>query len=116
MPGFDRTGPMGQGTMTGWGQGLCGTNDTVSRTGLGRGMGLGRRRGCGRGMGGRGVGLRRGMNLNAAAGNPNVSADAISRLQQQADAMQNSLDLIKKQIASAQVPPTQPDNSGDIDA
>ena len=35
MPGFDRTGPMGYGPMTGRGQGPCGF-------GLKRGRGLGR--------------------------------------------------------------------------
>lgn len=38
MPGFDRTGPLGQGPMTGRGMGYCGKG--FSR---GRGFGMGRR-------------------------------------------------------------------------
>jgi len=45
MPGQDRTGPLGQGPMTGRGLGPCG-------------RGLARGRGFGRGMG-RGLGFRR---------------------------------------------------------
>ena len=42
MPGQDKTGPMGQGPLTGRGMGLCGTG---TRRGFGRGMG------CRRGFG-----------------------------------------------------------------
>jgi len=45
MPRRDRTGPMGEGPMTGWGMGPCG-------------RGMGRRFGRGRGFG-RGFGFRR---------------------------------------------------------
>lgn len=46
MPGFDRTGPMGQGPMTGGGFGQCGGARRVAQgwgQGLGRGRGRGRR-------------------------------------------------------------------------
>jgi len=82
MPGFDRTGPAGMGSMTGRGQGFCNPSRTaygptpVLRPGyrwygygqgFGRGFGQGRSfrggfgpgfgqgRGYGRGLGGRGV-------------------------------------------------------------
>lgn len=42
MPGFDKTGPQGQGLMTGRGFGPCGR---------GMKMSMGRRRGYGRGLG-----------------------------------------------------------------
>lgn len=42
MPGQDRTGPLGQGSLTGRGLGLCGN---------GRSQGFGCRRGFGRGFG-----------------------------------------------------------------
>ncbi|NLJ33499.1 MAG: DUF5320 domain-containing protein [Firmicutes bacterium] len=55
MPGFDGTGPRGQGAMTGGGRGFCvlprrrpprgGSLYRVFGQGLGRGMGRGRRRG-----------------------------------------------------------------------
>ena len=40
MPGQDRTGPLGQGQLTGRGLGPCGR-------GIGRGLGMGRGRGLG---------------------------------------------------------------------
>ena len=46
MPNRDKTGPDGQGPLTGKGRGPCG-----------KGMGRGLRRGCGKGMG-RGLGWR----------------------------------------------------------
>jgi hypothetical protein len=41
MPGKDRTGPLGQGPMTGLGFGFCGGR-TFDRRGLSRGFGPGR--------------------------------------------------------------------------
>lgn len=80
MPGFDRTGPRGEGPRTGWGQGKCGKasrqtadyergyEEPVTGSGYplggpggGRGLGPGRGRGGGRGRGrGRGGGFGRG--------------------------------------------------------
>ncbi len=54
MPGFDRTGPEGEGPMTGRKQGRCAGNEERQRP-EGRGLGLGR----GRGRNGRGRGERR---------------------------------------------------------
>lgn len=51
MPGFDRTGPEGKGSMTGRGMGPCNPN---APKGFGRGRGRGLGRGIGRGFG-RGV-------------------------------------------------------------
>jgi hypothetical protein len=40
MPGFDATGPSGQGAMTGWGQGRCGGDaQKFPQAGVGRGGG-----------------------------------------------------------------------------
>ena len=57
MPSGDRTGPMGQGPMTGRSSGFCSGNDTPGyakgfRAGMGRGFpfGKGRGQGPGRGM------------------------------------------------------------------
>jgi hypothetical protein len=58
MPGFDQTGPLGEGPMTGGGFGRCVAGDVpadVQRRGLGRGGapfggGRGRGRGFGRGL------------------------------------------------------------------
>jgi len=61
MPGFDGSGPRGEGPMSGRGQGRCGTRAGNRRIGMdGRGAG----RGTGRGMGrtaGSGF-FRRGLN------------------------------------------------------
>ena len=44
MPKLDRTGPMGQGPMTGRGMGPCGGGQAYGRGGAGRRRGLGWRR------------------------------------------------------------------------
>ena len=53
MPGLDKTGPNGQGAMTGRKMGTCANNANQNpdnpQTGLGRGLGRGR--GCGGGRG-----------------------------------------------------------------
>ncbi|MDK2954798.1 MAG: hypothetical protein PWQ57_294 [Desulfovibrionales bacterium] len=64
MPGFDGSGPNGQGPMSGRGMGYC-------AAGAGREPGFGRGRGCGRGRGlgqGQGQGLGRGLGGRRAAG------------------------------------------------
>jgi len=50
MPRQDRTGPMGQGPLTGMGFGPCG-NGCGTQRGFGRGFGFGRGRGMGFGRG-----------------------------------------------------------------
>jgi len=64
MPGGDRTGPLGQGPMTGRGAGFCAGSQAPGFAiprgiGYGRGIGLGRSvgRGFGRGYRGRGRGF-----------------------------------------------------------
>jgi hypothetical protein len=59
VPGFDRTGPLGKGPLTGGGFGYCSRTETPdmgfgygrgsARFAGGRGLGLGRRRGRGHG-------------------------------------------------------------------
>ena len=58
MPGFDGTGPMGAGPMTGGGRGFC--NPAYAGVGPVYGRGFGYGRGYGRGAG-RGRGFRRGF-------------------------------------------------------
>ena len=50
MPGMDRTGPAGEGPLTGRGLGPCGRG-LGFRRGFGRGLGTGFGRGLGRGFG-----------------------------------------------------------------
>ena len=51
MPDFDKTGPQGQGPMTGRGMGPCAVPAGRQGKGRGMGMGFGRCRGYGRGLG-----------------------------------------------------------------
>jgi hypothetical protein len=66
MPGLDRTGPQGQGAMSGGGRGQCMTDKPATEGRfVRRGMGLGR--GWVRGMG-RGSGVGRGLGAGARRG------------------------------------------------
>ncbi len=53
MPGRNKTGPLGQGPLTGRGAGFCGRNAGMPGQGNGPGCGLGFGRGRGFGMGSR---------------------------------------------------------------
>ena len=71
MPRGNRTGPRGDGPMTGRGAGYCAGNDrpgfATSTFGRGFGQGMGRNYGQGRGMGyGQGRGYGRGMGYGGA--------------------------------------------------
>jgi hypothetical protein len=110
MPGFDRTGPQGQGPMTGGGFGYCGAGRRrgdlsalgggYGRPGGGRGFGSGRGRGMARGRGiGRGYGRpweRSGVPMGA---NPET---ALSELQRQAEDLKSHLKDLEARIAEAQ--------------
>jgi len=100
MPGYDRTGPWGQGPMTGGGFGFCGGADTPGYGRLrgnrfaGRGMNLGR------GRGGRGLNLRRrlcwDMGPYDAGSQPGSEAGLLRRDAQHLEA---SLEQIKKRLS-----------------
>lgn len=106
MPGFDRTGPMGMGPMTGGGRGLCNPR--------GRGTGVGRGAGMGRGMGFRGaspgwpyVGRGRGGYARCAYPGyypapaypyPDTGQADIEDLKSQAEAMREQLARVEEQI------------------
>ena len=117
MPGFDRTGPMGAGPMTGGARGRCNPATAATVTayaggyGYSRGRGLRRgfRGGCGPGRG-RGRGVGRGYGGYPAATGPAYSMDAtgeMDMLKADADYMQNSLDAIKKRIEELSVKPAE---------
>ena len=105
MPGFDSSGPLGAGPMTGGGRGRC----HPARAGVairyagryGRGLGLKRsfRGGFGRGLGN---GRRHGRShLPAAEGlSPMESAGEMERLHAAADDLQKSLEAINRRIQS----------------
>ena len=112
MPRGDKTGPAGIGPMTGRAAGFCAGFGMpgYATPAFGRGFGLGRgrgARGCGFGNGGRG--WRIGYHATGApgwqrfAGNaaPFVDFDPAREkqsLKNQADAMQNELDVIRRRL------------------
>ncbi len=96
MPGFNGTGPRGQGPRTGGGFGYCypvaGQTDGqdqvygVGRGGVPRGGGRGRGRHAGRGR------------MVAGAPTPITPAEELAQLQQQSQAMQQQLTVIQSRI------------------
>ena len=89
MPRRDGTGPMGGGSMTGRGLGLCtGANAVKYGAGLGMGLGLGLacRRGFGRGFG-------RGSAINRIS-----TKTQKERLNEQKAMLQDRLEVIEKQM------------------
>ena len=80
MPAFDKTGPRGQGPMTGRSMGHCGG-------GFGMGMGFGR----GRGSGPRGLGRYFGWNW------PQAKADQKTTLADYRKALEEELEDVKKE-------------------
>ena len=101
MPGFDRSGPMGAGPMTGGRRGLCGGaygHPSAFGAGVGRGQGL--RRGYRRG---RCVGYAEygGYAYPPAAvpAYPVSRADEMAMLRAEANAMKASLDSVQNRIA-----------------
>lgn len=103
MPGFDRSGPMGTGSMTGGRRGLCGGaygRPNAVGEGYDRGRGVGQRRGYGRGrcFGYAGYG---GYPYPHAFGpaNPVGRADEMAMLRAEANAMKASLESVQNRIA-----------------
>jgi hypothetical protein len=111
MPGFDRTGPMGAGAMTGGARGFCNPANAGYRAGNYGGFGCGRGGGFGRGyraaMGG---GFARGFCRGYGRGNLGYSpayaapvaidpSSELHILKIQAETFRNSLDSIQQRIA-----------------
>lgn len=82
MPAFDKTGPQGQGPMTGRGMGPCGG---------GRRMGFGRCRGYGRGLG-------RYFGWNA----PQTKEEKVEDVQAYKKALQEEMEEVEKELADLQ--------------
>jgi len=122
MPGLNRTGPTGDGAMTGGRRGLCNPANAEYGTGYGanygRGLGRGRRL-----QGGRCAGQRNGFGRGGAfshqPANKPVFAqgfeDEVNMLKTQADSMHNALDEINQRIESLGGKFVKPDNSGETD-
>ena len=103
MPGLNRTGPMGEGPMTGGGRGYCtgadsGFQPNYGRQGSGRGQGAGRGRGYRRGF--RRVGGYPAGNAPQYNTPDNMNrADELGMLRTQAAEMKSTLDNIQKRMA-----------------
>lgn len=103
MPGFNGTGPMGEGPMTGGGRGYCtgadsGFQPNYGRQGSGRGQGAGRGRGYRRGF--RRVGGYPAGNAPQYNTPDNMNrADELGMLRTQAAEMKSTLDNIQKRMA-----------------
>ena len=98
MPGFDRTGPAGEGPMTGGRQGLCTGNSKAG----GRRMGFGR---WGGGSGGRGRGYGRGNGrgrgyaeryMDETSGGESALRTEITQLRKQLDEMKRTIEGLRK--------------------
>ncbi len=108
MPGYDQTGPMGGGPMSGGARGRCNPAPAglspVFAGPYGYGRGLGLRRGFRGGFGpgrGRGRGYGRGYEGYPPVAGPAYSMDAadeMDMLKADADYMKKSLDAINKRI------------------
>ncbi len=96
MPRGDRTGPNGMGPMTGRRAGVCAGNTTAGFGGAGYGRGPGQGTGgrfCGRGFWG-----RLGFGRSAVPYSVPDTQSEKSVLNNQAQAVQAELDLIKKRL------------------
>ncbi len=94
MPGFDRTGPLGAGPMTGGGFGLCG-----GRAAVGRGAGPGLARGFRGGFGG-GVRHRaRGWGYGPMDWGPSGPMDERSILEAQVAGLRSELEVLQRRLS-----------------
>lgn len=84
MPGLDKTGPQGQGSMTGRGVGNCGS-------GKGLRMGFGRCRGYGRGLG-------RYFGWNA----PQTKEEKLEDVEAYKKALQEEMEEVDKELTDLQ--------------
>jgi hypothetical protein len=98
MPGFNGTGPMGAGPMTGGGRGYCTGGGVGFQQGYGRqGFGRGRGRGYGRGFNQTGA-YPMGNAPQYNAPDSLNSADELRMLRAQADQMRSALDNIQRRM------------------
>jgi len=108
MPGFDGSGPVGAGPMTGGRRGLCNPANEEIRTPFARSYGYGRFMGIGRGFrGGYGPGrdIRRGFCKGFAwyppvygPAYPTDQKSEVDMLKAEAGYLKNALDTINKRI------------------
>ena len=103
MPGFDGTGPAGEGPMTGGSRGICNSATARHITRSTKNSGYGRGRWFGWGFRGRyGPGMRCGFGRGRWWNNPayfgRYTEVNIDTLKAQADSVKNTLDAINSRI------------------
>jgi hypothetical protein len=111
MPGFDRTGPMGAGSMTGGGRGLCGPGG-LARPSAPKECRMGGARGFGRGMA-RGRRLDRGLGYGRRFGSPSsgffpnlTPLEELEMLKNEAEILKKELNAIGKRIMDLEKAPS----------
>lgn len=96
MPGFNGTGPLGQGAVTGRGMGRC-TGAVPADAVPARGFGLGMGRGFGRGRG-RGFGPVPMSAWHGYARPATEQVDEKTILENQIKGLQNQLEMLNKRL------------------
>ena len=108
MPGFNKSGPQGNGPMTGRGMGICNAavpgygNQYAGEGSFGRRLGRRQRRGRSMGSGMRaadGRGFARRRFFSAGSDTSPGTAEEIEMLRAQADSVKNTLDTIYSRMA-----------------
>ena len=105
MPGYDGTGPVGSGPMSGWGRGYCNTSGAYGFRGTSRFFGPGSAHGRGRGFRNmywqidRSRWARRGPNQWDPHSRSVVSNKSeIEMLENEAEALKQNLDAVQERI------------------
>lgn len=99
MPGFDRSGPMGNGPMSGRGSGRCNPVNRGMASQFGRGKGLGGRVGLKHGYRSRFEPLMdAGTPYNWYCLNPSDKTGEIDMLKAEAISMKNAIETIERRI------------------
>ncbi|MCF6358508.1 MAG: DUF5320 domain-containing protein [Draconibacterium sp.] len=97
MPGFNRTGPSGQGPMTGRRMGTCADNDYAENSGrFNAGRGFGRGFNGNRRMG-LGMGFRHGFQNQFFGNMPDVSEKTI--IENEINTLKNQLSLLEDRLS-----------------
>lgn len=91
MPGFDQSGPEGQGPVTGKRRGMCQRTDYSAFSGVGRGRG----RGMGQGMA-QGAGMGR---MEPSAAKSVGSANELESLKVQYESARTMIEKLQEKIA-----------------
>lgn len=96
MPGFNQSGPEGQGPVTGKGRGMCQRTDYSAFSGVGIGRGRGRGMGMGQGMA-QGAGMGR---MEPSAAKSAGSVNELESLKVQYESARTMIEKLQEKIAA----------------